>query len=181
VDYAFSIYINDQEYRTTIVNVTSDANILMLADQIYTEHPQRLTYSDILIARFISQKALTHSENELIGTLKPLIERAPKASIHALTADDYRFRCTSNLNPRSAFSATNAVSSMDFIDELRRAEMHDFLIRSSAVFKASNDFVFRSPSHQYCSAFLRVGNIQMGRFQIDAIFFWLLPYLKDKG
>jgi hypothetical protein len=169
--------LDGQERQIMVVNVTADTQIESLADHLYAEHPQLMTYIDVIVARFFCQDFPTGCA-PTSETLKPLIDRAPKASIYGLSANDYQIQITANLNEFALYEVPTWSLTTPFIDALRDAEMRDYIASSSALFGATDKYVYRSPSHQYCTTFVRVGNIQMGRFQLDAIFFWLLPYLK---
>jgi len=173
-----SIQINSggDERNIIIINYGVGESIEAISDNIYTKHPQRLTYCDCIVVRFISPP---ESGLPLDKLLKPLIDRASKSAVLSLSSVNYQYVISENLNPHSLFSPFEKMSESDLIRLLREEEMYDFLINSNALFKSNDKFIFRSPSKQYCSAFLRVGNIQVSSFQIDSIFFWLLPYMKD--
>ena len=63
--------------------------------------------------------------------------------------------------------------------ELQKIELDHLVSVSKARLAGGEGVLYRAPSGKLVRSFLRVGNIQMSRSALDAVFFWLLPYLND--
>ena len=63
--------------------------------------------------------------------------------------------------------------------ELQKLELDYLVSASKARLEGGEGVLYRAPSGKLVQSFLRVGNIQMSRSALDAVFFWLLPYLND--
>ena len=66
-----------------------------------------------------------------------------------------------------------------FVDELRNKELIQMIKQSNALLTAGDNYVFHLPSGASSNYFVRAGNIQTGRHNLDTLFFWMLPYLVD--
>ncbi len=149
-----------------------------LADQNYAEAPDQLASAEVIVVRLNSRPPDGDVETWAKGHLSPLhAERAPRASVHLLYLRDLVVGLTGNLGSAPGLLADEDQRTL-FIDWLRAEELREFVRRSSAMFPSKGNIHYRSPSKQYCNVFLRVGNVQMGRHQIDVISFWLLPYMR---
>lgn len=150
-----------------------------LADLLYTESPRQLEQTDLLIVRPSVDTSLSENSFDL-SEFAPLTKRAPHASLHVLFSEKFEIRLSSNLNPLIQDKLASGELKDDCLRWLQDKELYTFIKRSSAVFQAHTKFVYRAPSKRYVNMFLRVGNIQRTRQILDAFFFWMLPYLRDR-
>jgi hypothetical protein len=108
--------------------------------------------------------------------------RIPARSVHLLFSQDHIHHLSNNINFASTDGRLDNLSVevlASVVDAVRSAEI-DFIVGAGrARLPAMPGVVYRAPSGGLVRSFLRIGNIQRSRAAIDAIFFWLLPYLKD--
>lgn len=98
---------------------------------------------------------------------------------YILGSDNYRHFLSSNINP---FAKNHE---LEFEEETRKGIIRnlqkdeiDYLVKiGKCKFPPLANTFYKVPSGRYVKSFLRVGNLQTSRSAIDAIFFWLLPYL----
>ena len=150
-----------------------------VADTLYHEHPSELEATEILIVRPRVDRPLSDGDNDT-ASLLPFIERAPRATLHRLYTHNYSIKLSANFNTKVEDKLSGPDVQALCINWLRKTELYSFVARSNALFKARENFLYRSPSQKYFSTFLRVGNIQMNREVLDAVFFWMLPNLSDR-
>ena len=170
----------DEERAVTLVDVPAQLTIADAAELLYSENPLHLAFTDILVVRWgVSPPDVEDLLEDAQVILRPFwAERAPNASVHLLYVNNYELELTKNCNPSASVNALKEGDHKGFIEYLRGEELKVFISKSSALFHSKENFVYRSPSGDYCSAFLRVGNVQMGKYQLDSFAFWLIPYLK---
>lgn len=96
-----------------------------------------------------------------------------------LHADGHQLRVSGNINPAApnASFAERGVDEGSMLSTLRAKEMFCLVERSRALLPVIPGSFYRAPSNRLARAFLRVGNIQYSRHAIDAVCFWLLPYM----
>lgn len=171
--------LRDGELQVLLLDLAAFESPTDLADQTYAEFPALLGSADIIIVRLNERPPAGDIELWAKEKLSPLhAARAPRASVHLLYLRDHRIGLTRNLGstPEGLPSEDERAS---LVEWLREEELREFVRRSSAMFPSKGNIHYRSPSKHYCNVFLRVGNVQMGRHQIDAISFWLLPHLRS--
>ena len=180
MQHLFTRWGEDVGRAVTLVDVPAHLTVADAAELLYSENPLHLAYTDILVVRRgVSPPDAEDSLEDARTILMPFwAERAPNASVHLLYAENYEIKLTKNCNPSDSINPLEEGEHKDFIGYLRGEELKEFLRRSSALFHSKDNFVYRSPSGDYCSAFLRTGNVQMGKHQLDAFAFWLMPFLK---
>jgi hypothetical protein len=106
--------------------------------------------------------------------LEPFRERVPRASLHLLYSEQHSIFLSENLN-----AASHHPVDPDFVQWLRSTEMRSFVEASAAWFPTREGVTYRAPSGREYPSFLRVGNIQTSSRTLDAIFFWLIPHLRN--
>jgi hypothetical protein len=122
------------------------------------------------------------TDKRLSAVLAPpaTFARAADKPVHVLGSSDYVPYMTENVNPQAIDPLVwRAQEIPHIVDAIKNAEL-DFLVESGrALLPKADDLLYRVPSGRLVPTFLRVGNIQHSRAAIDAVFFWLLPYLRD--
>ena len=100
--------------------------------------------------------------------------------IYILASSDYRHFLSRNINPGAAHSPIDVELPADAaIDAIKRHELDLMVANGRALLPSAPGVLYCAPSKRLMRSFLRVGNIQRSRAALDAIFFWLLPYLRD--
>ena len=95
-------------------------------------------------------------------------------------SSDYRHFLSRNINPGAAHSPIDVELPADAaIDAIKRHELDLMVANGRALLPSAPGVLYCAPSKRLMRSFLRVGNIQRSRAALDAIFFWLLPYLRD--
>jgi hypothetical protein len=118
---------------------------------------------------------------EIINDPEQAFQRFKTHGIHILASEDYRHFLTPNINPYAATPIDLSQEKMlaRLIDAIRNAEI-DYLVRvGNCKLPQLGRQYYQAPSRRCMKAFLRVGNLQISRSAIDALFFWLLPYLRN--
>lgn len=151
-----------------------------LAAALWSKRGDTLVGIDLIIVREPVDQAVDGTE---IGKL-PLDDlkvRAADLGLHILTSNNFEIILSENLNPAASdFRKISRSADLQEITRLiRQSEMTGFILHNRAVFSTADGFVLRAPSERYVRSFLRVGSIQVRRPILDAVFFWLLPYLKE--
>ena len=184
-----------------VAELEHDSSLHELLERLYKNDSTRLALADVLIVRpaveapvdpctvqdFIARQPPSLPEplrflcasDEL--ELSTAFRRFPGRPVHLLFSHAYTHHLSPNLNPTSvtetALNRSNSAAQV--IAEVQKAEI-DFLLETArARLPPIEGFLYRAPSGDFVPAFLRVGNIQRSRAALDAIFFWLLPHLKE--
>ena len=101
--------------------------------------------------------------------------------MHILASWNYDVFVSDNANAITSRSplAQEKENMESLCQELQRIELDNLVSVSKARLEGGEGVLYRAPSGKLVRSFLRVGNIQMSRSALDAVFFWLLPSLKD--
>ena len=138
----------------------------------------------------LSSEGLGDGENleQRYSFLEEIVEDVEKAfrrfrthGIHVLASEDYDHYLTANINPAAAapLDISDVSLAARLIDTIRDAEI-DHLVRiGGCKLPRLGQIYYRAPSGRYMKAFLRVGNLQISRSAIDALYFWLIPHLRN--
>jgi hypothetical protein len=136
---------------------------------------------------FTDKEMLTPSTEEakllFSGYGNEAFTRVRDRAVHILTSDQGDHLLTKNINPEWKYDPLEqgGITVDATLNAIRRFEFEHILNLSRAVIMSVPGSTFRAPSGGILRSFVRVGNIQYNRDAIDAIFFWLLPHLKDVG
>lgn len=98
----------------------------------------------------------------------------PDSAQYLLWSEDHRFE-VKLLTTEDARFAANSLK----LKDIQLHEMVGFLSKQDVLFEHGGNALFALPSSQYSDYFLRVGNLQSNHAFFSAVFFWLLPQLKD--
>jgi hypothetical protein len=104
--------------------------------------------------------------------------------VFVLHSDDFLHRLSANINPGAVVPqlVQDHLSDPATIDAIRACELIHLVARSHALLIPVEGAYYDPPSHRPIRSFLRIGNIQYSRHAVDALAFWLLPYVaKARG
>ena len=167
-----------------------------ILEEIYTQNPIGRLRAEMLIIRLPVDEDWnpadltapnTQKTRDLVGAdenaRRTHFARARDRSVHLLGSHDGQHFITHNLSPYwqgDPFEIYDLVEG-DVIAAVRKAEFEHILEGSRAVISLPHGAYYLAPSRRLVRSFVRVGNIQYNRDAIDAVSFWLLPYLKNAG
>jgi hypothetical protein len=85
-----------------------------------------------------------------------------------------------NINPQVSNSPLGTDLPIDVtLRAIQDAEIDCIVESGRAQLPRAPGVTYRAPSGRLMKSFLRIGNIQRSRSALDAVFFWLVPYLRD--
>ena len=118
---------------------------------------------------------------EIIEDVEKTFLRFTTHGIHVLASEDYDNYLTANVNPNAAapVDISDVKLATKLINTIRDAEIDHLLRLGGCKLPRLGQRFYRAPSGRYMKAFLRVGNLQISRSAIDALYFWLLPHLRN--
>lgn len=148
-----------------------------LADYVYREHPSDKSVASFVIVRPPVERTMT-SEEFKASLFPALQQRLPSLPIYLLSSADFVHTLSENFNLLSNDPLLD-VDRKTLLDSIRQQELAMYALSSNALLRMTGNRYFRAPSLKYCQCFMRVGNIQTSRSAVDAVFYWLLPWLKD--
>ncbi len=153
-----------------------------LASILYDEHRYRLQSIDALVLRPAVDVQIKDPA-EKSSEVKFVIERFPHLPIHLLFSSKYRIQLSGNLNESidSVNDRLKTPNAEKLIASIRQRELEGFILNSASIFRSPKNTIYRTPSNEYTHAFVRVGNIQVSRNVLDAVFFWCIPKLQNAG
>ena len=174
-------FVNSEETRNgVLLDIPEDADLSSIAIELHTSLRPRLLSADLILLRFPTwtMRQPEPTERERIG-ISRIADRFPSASIRILSSDNYQHMVGENLSGtyEKDFQFKEPVQA--FLDDLRSEELRHTIRRSDALLSTTPQYVFRLPSRVFSEHFIRVGNIQTNRHNLDLIFFWMLPHLND--
>jgi hypothetical protein len=169
----------DDNFSFTLVSFEKHLSYTSLAEELNNNHRQNLSKVDAVVIRPPVEIPILDI-NDVIRECKMLLERFPALNFYLLYSNNFELQISDSLRYESE-SAPFPYNKDVFLKRCRQMEMEGFVLQSQSIYRAPAQSVFRTPSQEYTRAFLRVGNIQNRRYVLDAIFFWLLPDLKEAG
>ena len=147
---------------------------------MHTELRPYFLPADLILLRFppweMREPVPRSSERE--GILR-ISRRFPNSEIRILSSYNYQHLVGDNLSETYKKGLVIDEDVSPLIDELRNTELIRMIKQSDALLTAGDNYKFHLPSGATSNYFVRAGNIQTGRHNLDAIFFWMLPYLAD--
>jgi hypothetical protein len=197
--HLFSVNIDFHEpVNALVVELPKSMDISELFERIYdSSHKSRLNLAQVIIIRppVMWPLKLTYKNNRLVMRKKALrykflhslldkfkntFERVIRKPVFILYSNNFEWNLSKNLNRYAENSAGHDFSdySNSLFELIKEAEITHVLKKSKAHFPRIGNVKYMTPSGRHVDRFLRVGNIQYSRAAIDAIFFWLLPYLR---
>lgn len=176
----------DRYYEETI-NRSADRR----GTSIILRPPVKFPISKKIIEQLVNGKPkgqLTRQQKPILAFLTDALEdnertfeRFANHHVYILASHNYSHFLSENINEHAA--GMGSVLSEEFqanlIDRIRDAEIDHLVEQGHCRLPALNGAHYRVPSGRYVKTFLRVGNLQRSRAALDAIFFWLVPYLRN--
>jgi hypothetical protein len=194
--HSFTLHFDggdDALVEAQVVQAHKGMSLRTVFDEIYDLNLDGRLRTEMLIVRLPVDEQWTLSDLEAVDgeRTKVLFEereadvfsRIRDRAVHILMSHGGRHVLTGNLNPHWADDplATYGIAAADALTAIRKAEFEHILERSRAILTGPSGSRFRAPSGRLLKSFVRVGNIQYDRDAVDAIFFWMLPYLEGVG
>ena len=158
-----------------LVDLPESWSIERLADNLYNQSRDAALSSDLSIVRL--PVGTTTDEFDGIDW-SPLRQRLPNQAIFALFIDGYKHLLSANFNSHSDL-VLDSTQQEEIIDAIRQTELESLAIESRALIKTNGSHLFKLPSQLYSDLFIRVGNIQTNKRSIDAVVFWMFPWMES--
>ena len=176
----FALEINGESRQICLVDFPNGWTPDELTDFLVARHADHLEKTDLVILRPAVDVPITDASavSEYKSALVSLSRRTPRAAGYILRSRDFKHYLSRNL-VRGRQRAYSSQILKDRLDDIREQELQHYVNNSDSLLSARDGFVYRAPSGHYVRQFLRVGNIQKSRQALDAVFFWMLPFLKD--
>ena len=176
----FDLEVNDESKQICLVDFPNGWTPDELTDFLVARHADRLEKTDLVILRPSVDIPITDvtAVDEYQHALVSLSRRAPRAAGHILRSWNFEHYLSRNLvkGHQGAYSSQILKAKLG---DIREQEFQHYVNNSDALLSARDGFVYRAPSGHHVRQFLRVGNIQKSRQALEAVFFWILPFLKD--
>jgi hypothetical protein len=100
--------------------------------------------------------------------------------IYILASYEFTIFLSDNINPQVSNSPLGTDLPIDVtLRAIQDAEIDRIVEAGRARLPRAPGVTYRAPSGRLMKSFLRIGNIQRSRSALDAVFFWLVPYLRD--
>lgn len=176
----FSFPLNpENEFTIALVSFESHRTYEDVASYLYEKRQKLQAINGIILRPTVHQQIETTKVIE--EDYQQVINRYPSIPIYLLYSFDYEIILSPNLNNNSleGLALPESLINTNFIGKLRQLEMENFITESNALFHSPPGTIYKTPSLEYSHYFLRAGNIQTRRHVLDAIFFWLIPLLKN--
>ena len=155
------------------------ASIIVRPPVKYQLSPELFKDQNAVLTEDVSTERLRFLEELRQEPLSTVFSRFDDTVVRVLYSYDFGHYLSDNLNPMARQYTDIAYGDAFLIDAICQMEM-DFLVESGKCkLPPLESQYYRVPSSRHVRSFLRVGSLQTSRAAIDAIFFWLLPYLRD--
>lgn len=193
--HSFTLHIEGEDdalVEAQVVQAHLGMPLRIVLDEIYNLQLDGRLRAEMLIVRLpveenwdpieLEQRASMRARRFFAGPgpkHSGIFDRARDRSVHILTSHKGQHLLTHNLNPHWADDplVTYGIAHDRAIAAIRKAEFAHILNSARAVLTGPSGTEFLVPSGRLVRSFVRVGNIQYDRDAIDAVFFWMLPYL----
>ena len=161
-------------------SIDPDQSIDQFASSLNSKHSNEIEQTGLVILRpsieiLTDESRITKLTERNFGRLK---RRFPRAAIYILHTKEFKHLLTFDLVSNCKKYLPKSLT-QPLLNQSRESELKFYAEKYRAVLPASDGFVYKVPSGNYIDKFLRVGNIQKNRQVLDAVFFWMLPYLKN--
>jgi hypothetical protein len=180
-----------------IVQFAQELSIETMLEAIYNDFPSERQQANALVIRpdvrdqfsgaalieACSQKSdgsssFLDSVAMAMAAPRQALGRFQNLPVYVLHCDNFEPVLSDNINPLARGVELLKLHS-DVTGALCDAEMRFLVQRSRAHLPPVEGAYYLPPSNKAARSFLRVGNIQYSRQAIDAVTFWLLPFLSD--
>lgn len=173
----FDLEVGDESKRICLIDFphsrTADPLTVLPVDR-YTDHLEK---TELVILRPAVDVPISKA-GEYERVLVSLSRKTPRAEGYVLCSQNFKHQLARALvKGRHGNYSSQILDTM--LNDIREQEFQHYVNSSDALLSARDGFVYRAPSGHYVRQFLRVGNIQKSRQALDAVFFWMLPFLED--
>ena len=175
----FDLEVNGESKQICLVDFPNGRTPDEQTDFLVARHADHLERTDLVILRPSVDVPIADVDvSKYKHALVSLSRRAPRAGGHVLHSQNFKHHLSCNLvsGPQGDYPPQTLE---DMLDGIREQEFQHYVNSSDALLSARDGFVYRAPSGHHVRQFLRVGNIQKSLQALDAVFFWMLPFLKD--
>lgn len=118
--------------------------------------------------------------SDAVVDIERAFQRFETHDIRVLGSGDYAHFLSENINPRAHDPARYfAAEEAALLERIRSAELDHLVALGMCKLPPLGNQHYCAPSGRFVRSFLRVGNLQVTRAAIDAIFFWLIPHLRN--
>lgn len=176
----FALEINGESRQICLVDFPNGWTPDELTGFLVARYADHLEKTDLVILRPDVDVPITDATavSKCKSALVSLSRRTPRAAGHILHSWDFEHYLSHNLvRGRQEIYSSQILNAK--LGDIREQEFQHYVNNSDALLSARDGFVYRAPSGHHVRQFLRVGNIQKSRQALDAVFFWMLPFLKD--
>lgn len=155
------------------VSVSRRISLLELDSQLKALRSQWRRAGQVIVLRLHSPAAeLLQADESVVATLQQRFEGLPMLLAHL--GEDRSIQLT------QLGAAVPAVHDpTQLLEAVRSAELHSWLQQPGVVMPANNHFHYEGPNGCRYESFMRVGTAIQGTETLDAVAFWLQPYLDD--
>lgn len=177
----FDFCAEESKRTGVLIDVPERESLENIETLLHTKYRPRLTPADLILLRFPPWEMRDpepRNESENAG-IERIVERFPHASVRVIASQDYRHLVGRELSRHAKSDLGIDSDSTDFLKNLRNCELWKMARDSNALMSSDQSYVFRLPSKELSDQFLRVGNVQTRRHNLDTFFFWMIPYLKN--
>ena len=172
----FDFIASNESKRVCLLDWPSYQTAEQLGDSLAARFADSVEQTELVILRPDVDIPIS-DWNRYNDGLDRLVRRVPRAGIYILHSFNFEHRLSLiRANPNQEDLSIPECD--DLIMLTRECELECYARKSDALLSARNGFVYKAPSGQFVRQFLRVGNIQKSRQAINAVFFWMLPYMK---
>ncbi len=173
----FDVEVDGEVKSVCLADLTVHQTMEQLGDFLVSRHRTRAEQIDLVVVRPEVHQPSVDPPNRP-DLLDSLVRRVPRAEIRILYSTEYRCRLSPNLLGGGGAEYRSDIL-VRLVEDIREQELTHYAKTSAALLSARTGFVYKAPSGHYVRQFLRVGNIQRSRAALDAVFFWMLPFLAD--
>ncbi len=176
----FRFRFGERNRNGVLLDIPEDAELSSIETFLHMELRPYFLSADLVLLRFppweMREPEPRSSEREGITRIS---RRFPNSAVRILSSYKYQHVIGENLSKTYEEGVSFEADARSFIDELRNTELIEMIKQSNALLTAGDNYMFHLPSGALSNYFVRAGNIQTGRHNLDTLFFWMLPYLAD--
>jgi hypothetical protein len=164
--------------RGVVLDIDEDETLGAVVPMLHHRHRHEFIGCRLIVVRpSIAKQREPAIQADERNAFRELAHRFPGTSIALLCSRNYVHQMSADLSIGGVPPFDLTSRSAGIISAIRQQEMEHFVQASDAVMLANQGFRYHLPSGVYSDAFLRVGNIQVSRHVLDAVFFWMIPFL----
>jgi hypothetical protein len=181
--------------EAAIVQLVRGRSLARTLEVLYKDFGDLRLRVDLIIARSVVEEqfhpASEPPQGTHIASVIAEVRNDPEATflrandkpVRLLGSERFELVLSPNVNP---LVSTDPIAVAGIPDEqviacIREAEMRHLVGIARAILPEAPGRAYLAPSGSLLRSFVRVGNIQFSRASLDALFYWLLPYLAGCG